>query len=688
MKNLVIVESPAKSKTIENYLDDSFKVTSSVGHIRDLATTGKFGLGVDVDNDFEPTYKMITGKSKVVNELKKAAKNAEKVYLATDPDREGEAISWHLAAILGLDVNVVERVVFNEITKNAVQAAFSQPRKIDMDLVHSQEARRILDRIIGFRLSKLLQSKISSKSAGRVQSIALKLIVEREREILAFKPEEYWEIFANHYISDEMMVAFKLQKYKNKKLTLSTEEDVNKVLEKLDDKKYLVTEVEQKKTTRAAKTAFITSRLQQEAANKLGFSAKKTMSVAQKLYEGMKIGEETVGLITYMRTDSTRLSDDFINESFSYINDTFGKEFVGTKPKVKKTESTQDAHEAIRPSSAFRTPDSIEKYLSPDEYKLYKLIWTRAVSSLMSKAKFNSTKVTLENNDYQFQVNGQVMIFEGYLLLAKEYEQITSQILPAYTEKQNIAPITIEKSQHFTQPPARYSEASLVRVLEEKGIGRPSTYATIIDTIQNRGYVTLEQKRFSPTEQGVLTNDKLAENFANIVNVDYTAEVETELDLIAQGELIEKDFLRKFYDNFEPTLNAAYENMEKIMPKEVGEDCPECSSPLVIRRSRYGEFIGCSSYPTCKYIKPTEKAEPETTNVNCPKCKTGSIIKKRTRRGKFFWGCNAYPECDFATWYEPIEKPCPNCQGILVIKSKKITCLDCDYVEEANIDKE
>ncbi|MGL5041644.1 MAG: type I DNA topoisomerase [Culicoidibacterales bacterium] len=681
MKQLVIVESPAKSKTIESYLDKTFTVTSSVGHIRDLATTGQYGLGVDVENNFEASYKTITGKAKVVRDLKKAAKNADIVYLATDPDREGEAISWHLAEILELDPTQVERVVFNEITKKAVQEAFQKPRKIDMDLVHSQEARRILDRIIGFRLSKLLQSKIQSKSAGRVQSVALKLIVEREREIEKFIPEEYWEMIVNHLLSAEQKVEFKLTKFKGKKLELKKQGDVNKVLGAIKEDEYLIDKIEKKQTIRAPKQPFITARLQQEAANKLGFSAKKTMSVAQKLYEGLKIGTETVGLITYMRSDSVRLSEDFIEDAMSFIEKSYGKKYIGTKPKYKKLENTQDAHEAIRPTSVEKTPEQMAQYLSKDEANLYALIWTRTVASLMAKAKLDNTKVIALNNEYQFQATGQMINFEGYLKIYKAYEKVTTQQLPLYVEQSYITPVELLSSQHFTQPPARYSEATLVKVLEEQGIGRPSTYATIIDTIQKRGYVALDQKRFIPSEQGILTSDKLTENFVNIINVDYTAKVESDLDLIANGKLDEIEFLRAFYNEFAPTIDAAYENMEKMEAKQTGENCPECGNPLVVRRSRYGEFVGCSTYPTCKYIAPSEKAEVTQTNIDCPKCQTGKIIERKTRKGKVFYGCNGYPACDFATWYRPVEKKCPKCQSVLLEKGKKIACSSCDYVE-------
>jgi len=674
LKNLVIVESPAKSKTIETYLSGDFVVTSSVGHIRDLATSGKYGLGVDVENDFTPTYKTISGKGKVIREIKKEAKDATTIYLATDPDREGEAISWHLAEVLDLDPAKIQRVVFHEITKKAVQEAIKDPRQIDMDLVHSQEARRILDRIIGFRLSKLLQAKIKSKSAGRVQSVALRLIVEREREIAAFVPVEYWEVVAAHQFSQDDVVPFKLQKYQGEKLELGDEAAVNVVLAALKDDQYKVSDVSTKKSTRAPKLPFTTSRLQQEAANKLGFSARRTMSVAQKLYEGQKIGDETVGLITYMRTDSTRLSDDFVTEAFTFIEQTYGDAYKGIKPKTKKKENTQDAHEGIRPTSVLRTPESIEQYLTPEEYKLYHLIWTKAVASLMAKAEFENTKVVLDNNGYQFQANGQVLLFEGHLKIAKAYEKITDQLLPVYTAGTYVAPVTIEPSQHFTQPPARYSEATLVKTLEEQGIGRPSTYATIIDTIQKRGYVTLDQKRFFPSDQGMLTSDKLTENFNDIVNVDYTAQLEDALDQIAQGKLDEVDFLKDFYTKFEPILDEAYEKMETIAPKETGEACPECGNPLVFRRSRYGEFIGCSTYPDCKYIKPLEGKEPKETDITCPKCKEGRMSEKRTRRGKIFWGCNRYPDCDFATWYEPTGEMCEDGNGIVVKKGEEFIC--------------
>lgn len=677
MKYLVIVESPAKSKTIKNYLGKEFVVASSVGHIRDLATTGKYGFGVDVEHDFAAEYKTISGKTKVIKELKQLANGVDYVYLATDPDREGEAISWHLADVLGLPIEQAERVVFNEITKKAVQDAFKHPRKIDMDLVHSQEARRILDRIIGFRLSKLLQTKIKSKSAGRVQSVALKLIVEREREIIAFIPREYWEIHAKHELTEDKVISFKLVKYQNKKIELKNEADAIKVMHAIEKEPYTVIDVTHKQQKRAPKKPFITSSLQQEAANKLGFSAKKTMMVAQKLYEGLKIGKELVGLITYMRTDSTRLSDDFVKETFTFIEQTYGKAYCGKKMTTKQKETAQDAHEGIRPTDVHRTPDEVAPFLTKDELALYRFIWTRTVASLMKSAEVDNTKVLLNNQEYQFQATGQVLIFDGYLNIYKEYESFSKEILPDYQANQVVHPITAHSSQHFTQPPARFSEASLVKILEEEGIGRPSTYATILDTIQKRGYVQLEQKRFIPTEQGILTNDKLVEHFPDLINVKYTAEVEHQLDEIAQGKLEEIGFLRAFYHNFEPLVLKAFENMETIAPKETGELCPECGSPLVVRRSRYGEFIGCSNYPECKYIKPKEENTIKS-NIMCPKCKEGHIVPKRTKRSKIFYGCDRYPDCDFATWYEPLERPCDKCGGLVVQKGKKQICLSCE----------
>lgn len=676
-EKLVIVESPSKSKTIEKYLGKDYKVVASVGHIRDLATTGKYGLGVDVDNHFEPNYTLISGKKKLVSELKKKVKEADKVYLATDPDREGEAISWHLKETLGIKDNNYERVLFHEITKDKVLEAFSATRKIDEDLVHSQETRRILDRIIGFRLSKLMQSKTGGKSAGRVQSVALKLIVDREREIEAFIPEEYWTITA---LFDDFSA--ELFQYKNQKIELKSKEDVDSVLNSIDSI-YYVTSIEEKEKNKKGKAPFITSTLQQEASTKLGFTAKKTMSLAQKLYEGIDLGTETVGLITYMRTDSIRLSDEFVTSAQAYLFKEYGKEYVGYVKKSKKNENVQDAHEAIRPTSINRTPSEMKQYLTPDEYKLYRFIYTRALSSLMSDAKVKATSVILDNHEYQFKVNGQVLIFDGYLKLYADYEDSEDKILPEkLMSEKTFVTDNIESKQHFTSPPARYSEAKLIKELEELGIGRPSTYATIVDTIKARGYVEIVEKKFKPTEIGIITTDKLQESFSDFINVKYTAQMEHDLDEIADGKENSLEVLETFYEKFEPTVKKAFGEMEKIPPKETGESCPECGSPLVIRKGRYGEFTACSNYPECKYIKKEQKEEKIL--MDCPICKKGQIIEKKTKRGKIFYGCNNYPKCKVATWDIPTGEICPECGSLLVTKNNQVKCSnsECKTISE------
>lgn len=675
-ENLVIVESPSKSKTIEKYLGSGYKVVSSKGHIRDLATTGKYGLGVDVENKFEPNYILISGKKKLVQELKKQVKEADKVYLATDPDREGEAISWHLKESLEIKENNYERVLFHEITKDKVLEAFKSPRKIDIDLVHSQETRRILDRIIGFRLSKLMQSKTGGKSAGRVQSVALKLVVDREREIESFIPEEYWTITA--LFSDFQAELFQ---YKNAKIELKSREEVDRVLDALGPS-YSVVNIEEKEKKKHAKAPFITSTLQQEASTKLGFTAKKTMSIAQKLYEGIDLGNETVGLISYMRTDSIRLSDEFVKSTQAYLFKEYGKEYVGYVKTSKKSENVQDAHEAIRPTSINRTPQDMKPYLTPDEYKLYRFIYTRAVASLMSDAKVKATTVVLENNDYQFKVNGQILVFDGYLKLYQDYEDSEDKILPDVLMKQKeFQAEEVEPKQHFTSPPARYSEARLIEALEKLGIGRPSTYATIIDTIKVRGYVEVIEKKFKPTEIGIITTDKLQESFSDFINVKYTAAMEHDLDEIALGRENSLEILENFYQKFEPTVQKAFGEMEKVPPKETGETCPECGNPLVIRKGRYGEFTACSNYPECKYIKKTPKEVKEI--MDCPICKEGKIIERKTKRGKIFYGCSNYPKCKVATWDLPTGEVCPECGNLLITKKNKIECSnsECSYLK-------
>ena len=559
MKNLVIVESPSKSRTIEKYLGNDYKVLSSKGHIRDLATKGKYGLGVDIDNHFAPTYELIKGKKKMVSELKKEVKAADMVYLATDPDREGEAISWHLKDELKIKDSDYERVVFNEITKDTVIKAFSKARKIDDDLVHSQETRRILDRIIGFRLSKLMQAKTGGKSAGRVQSVALKLIVDREREIQNFIKEEYWTIVAKFNDFDAS-----LEKYKDDKVELHNEIEADDVLNKLGNV-FKIESVDKKDKKRSSKPPFITSTLEQEASIKLNFTSKKTMSLAQKLYEGIDLEDETVGLITYMRTDSIRLSDEYVKSAYKYIETKYGKEYLGIVKKSKKTENVQDAHEAIRPTSVNRTPESVKKFLTPDEFKLYSMIYKRALASLMKDAKSEQTTVILDNNNYKFKTTGSVIKFDGYLKVYGDYEDSEDAIIPPLdTYKSNVLVSNeIDKEQHFTKPKPRYTEAKLIKEMEELGIGRPSTYSKTMETIVERGYVKVEEKKFVPTEIGIETTDKLQEFFSDLINVKYTAKMEDDLDKIADGDLVWYNLLDKFYKEFEPMVKDAFDNMEK-----------------------------------------------------------------------------------------------------------------------------
>lgn len=669
--NLVIVESPAKTHTISGYLGKNYKVVSSKGHIRDLATSGKFGLGVDVEGDFTPTYKEIPGKKKDIASLKKDAKNSDMVYLATDPDREGEAISFHLYEVLGLNKDNYERVVFNEITEGAVKEAFKHPRKIDDSLVRSQETRRILDRIIGFRLSKLMQSKTGGKSAGRVQSVALKLIVDREREILAFAPEEYWNVIAKFKDFDA-----NLEKYKGKKLEIHNEDEVKDILSKLGED-FKIASVEKKEKTKNGFLPFTTSTLQQACINKFNFNSSKTMRIAQKLYEGVDLGSETLGLITYMRTDSTRLSPVFINDTFKYIEENFGKKYVGVVKKGKKTENVQDAHEAIRPTSIKRTPESVKEYLTKDEYKVYSIIYARALASLMSDAKTLATTAILDNNGYEFKVTGSILTFDGYLKVYKEFSKTDDVILPDFDKFNGVVSTKdIETEQKFTKPVSRYTEATLIQEMEELGIGRPSTYAKTMETLKMRDYVKIEDKKFVPTEIGIETTDKLQEYFSNIINVEYTANMETDLDLIAEENKDNIKILKDFYNEFEPLVESAFTKMEKASPKETGETCPNCNSPLVVRKGKFGEFVACSNYPECKYIKKEEKVK--TVICKCPKC-DGDIVEKKTRRGKIFYGCDKYPKCDVALWDKPTGDTCPECGSLLVEKKDEIKCSSCNY---------
>lgn len=653
MKDLVIVESPSKSKTIQKYLGNQYNVVSSKGHIRDLAIKGKDGLGVDIEDHFKPTYAISKDKVDTVKELKKQAAKAEHVYLATDPDREGEAISWHLAQELGLDEKKKNRVTFHEITHDAVQNAFSHPRTIDMDLVHSQETRRILDRIIGFKLSKLLHSKIHSKSAGRVQSVALKLIVEREREIKAFIPKEYWTIDAK-FEKDGMEFPASLHKIDDKKAELHTAEEARQILDRCA-KAFTISEIRHSEKKTVPFKPFITSTLQQEASTKLGFSAKRTMAIAQRLYEGVDIGNGQEGLITYMRTDSTRLSDVYMHAANAYIKETYGKEYAGFY-KAKNDANAQDAHEAIRPTDIAHEPDKIASYLTAEQYKLYKLIYARALASQMQAAVFQTESVSLAQNGCVFTAAGSRCTFDGWLKIYGPYYASKDTILPSLKEGETLVPKEMKPNQHFTEPPARYSEAKLIKAMEEEGIGRPSTYAMIIDTLQARGYVTLERstptsktKVFFPSKQGILTTEKLETFFADVINVRYTADMETQLDEIAGGKADELTTLMNFWERFDPLLQDAYARMEKIVPEEVGEACPDCGSPLVYRHGRFGKFIACSNFPKCRYSRPLEekkKEAPEPTGKMCPRC-GHELWKRKSRFGTYFLGCSDYPRCHY-----------------------------------------
>lgn len=669
---LVIVESPSKSKTIEKYLGKDYKVVSSLGHIRDLSTSGKYGFGIDLENHYKPDYVIIKGKKKLVNELKKEVKSADCVYLATDPDREGEAISWHLYDTLGLNDNMYRRIVFNEITKNVILDSFQHARMIDDNLVKSQETRRMLDRIIGFRLSKLMQSKTGGKSAGRVQSVALKLIVDREREILAFVPEDYYEIEA--VFAD---FKAKLDSYKEDKLEIKTEEEAIAILNKLSSK-FIIENIKKEDKARKAKPPYITSTLQQEASSKLNFTSKKTMMLAQKLYEGITLKDETVGLITYMRTDSIRLSDEFVKSTYGFIRDNYGDDYVGYVKTSKKKDNVQDAHEAIRPTSINRRPDDVREYLTSDEFKLYKLIYNRALASLMKDAVMEVTSIILDNNDYKFKVTGSIVKFDGYLKVYDDNED-DGELLPDFGKYNgSVVSEEINYSAHTTKPPARYTESQLIKKMETLGIGRPSTYATTIGILLERGYVKVIDKKFNPTEIGIETTDKLQKFFKDIINVDYTRDMEEDLDKIAEGKLYWENLLDRFYKDFEPKVENAFTSMEKSKPEETGELCPNCNSPLVIKRSKYGKFVACSNYPECKYIK-NDKVNPIEI-MPCPKC-GGKIVEKKTKKGKIFYGCNNYPKCKLATWDKPTGELCPKCGGILLENKDNIKCMECDYLK-------
>ncbi len=686
-KKVVIVESPSKSKTISQYLGNDYIVRSSIGHIRDLTTTGKGGLGIDVDNGFKPNYMVLPSKKKVVTELNKAIKDADEVYLATDPDREGEAISWHLFDTLKIDNKEVKRVEFNEITKEAITKAFLKPRTINYDLVSSQETRRMLDRIIGFKLSMLLKAKIKSQSAGRVQSAALKLIVDREKEINSFVSEEYYEIYAK--FNDVEAQLFKLN---GDKPEIHNDSDAEKVLKGLADL-FVVSEVSIKENKSNPKPPLITSTLQQAASSKYGYSSSKTMSIAQKLYEGIDIGTETTGLITYMRSDSTRMSEGFIYQARDYIKEHYGSKYLGYFRKPKNNENAQDAHEAIRPTSVFRTPESIKKYLSSQEYKIYQLIYVKAIASLMSASVNEVTTLLLDNNNTVFKATSSKQTFDGYLLVSGVIDNYTKNELDLsrFKEQDKIKADEVYKKQLFTNPPARYTESRLIKEMEDLGIGRPSTYASTISTIIKRKYVDFQERKFFPTEQGILTIDKLDEFFHEFISAHYSKRMEDVLDDIANGNELQLNVLQDFYDYFMPLVENARENMDKLEPEETGEKCPECGSPMVYRVSKYGKFEACSNYPTCKYIKTEEKEKPDVydTEVSCPECQKGTLVvrtaKKGKNKGNKFLACSRFPKCKYISPLKIVDKDCPECDNVVVKdQDNNVFCIDgknCDFKE-------
>ncbi len=684
---LVIVESPAKAKTIERYLGKKYKVKASMGHVRDLP---KSQMGVDVKHNFEPKYITIRGKGPVMKELKTAAKKAKKVYLAADPDREGEAIAWHLAHSLDVDINSDCRVVFNEITKDAIKDSFKSPRPINMGLVDAQQARRVLDRLVGYNISPLLWKKVKKGlSAGRVQSVAVKLIIDREKEIEAFVPEEYWTINGEFLKGSEMFEA-SFYGFGNKKVELHSQAEVNEVLAKLKGNRFAVVSVTKKERRRNPSFSFTTSSLQQEAARKLNFRAKKTMMIAQQLYEGIELGKEgTVGLITYMRTDSTRISEVAQEEAVEYIQSTFGAEFLNIeKRKEKKQANAQDAHEAVRPTSILREPSSLKEFLSRDQLRLYKLIWERFLASQMAPAIMDTMSVDLKNGEVVFRANGSKIKFPGFMKVYVEgtddQTEERDKLLPDLKLDEEVLKKEIDPKQHFTQPPPRYTEARLVKTLEEQGIGRPSTFAPTLDTIQKRGYVALDNKRFVPTELGTIVSESILEFFPEILDVDFTAKMEQNLDNIEDGKIKWIEIIDEFYQDFEKNLEKAEQEMQHIEIKDepAGEDCEHCGNPMVFKMGRYGKFMACSNFPDCRNTKAIVKE----IGVKCPTCKEGNIIERKSKKKRIFYGCDQFPSCEFVSWDKPLARNCPKCDNPLVEKKLKkgvqVQCIKCDYKEE------
>jgi DNA topoisomerase-1 len=743
-KSLIIVESPAKTKTIKGFLGKEFAVEASMGHVRDLPTSK---LGVDVENDFAPTYEPLKDRKDVLGRLAAAAKGATTVYLASDPDREGEAIAWHVANALKLKPNQIRRIQFNEITKTAVQDALDHPRDIDMQRVNAQQARRVLDRLVGYKISPILWRKVKKNlSAGRVQSVAVRLICDREREILAFVPVEYWSLTATLQPQTTKKMPFDaaLSQYQGKKIELKNQQETDKVLADLRGAEYRVAKVKKSERQRKPYAPFITSTLQQEAARKLGFSSKRTMMVAQQLYEGMDLGSDggTVGLITYMRTDSTRIATEAQVAAKQYISSTYGPEYAPEKFNAYKSKnSAQDAHEAVRPTSVFREPDAVKQHMNADQYKLYRLIWLRFVASQMKPAIMDVVTADIEANGYTFRATGSTIKFDGFLRVYTEGKDDVNQVdddekppLPPLMDGQILDLLKLVPKQHFTEPPPRFSEATLVKGLEEQGIGRPSTYASIISTIQDRGYVELKEKRFYPTDLGFVVTDMLVKHFPRILDVQFTSEMENRLDNVEEGKQDWVQLMREFYVPFAITVADAEQGMEKFA-REIDMACPQCGKPMVEKFGRFGKFLSCSDYPECKYIhkeaaaegaeappavvseipcpncgkllvekrgrfgtflgcpgypecKYIHKAAPKSLGVKCPECKEGDIVEKRSRTGAFY-GCSRYPDCKMTLSGKPLERPCPVCGGLLYEKAFRgkvsgIRCWnkDCGYTQD------
>jgi DNA topoisomerase-1 len=695
IKKLVIVESPAKAKTLGKILGRSYSLKASLGHVRDLP---RGQMGVDIENGFAPRYVVPRAKTKLVNELKQSAREASAIYLATDPDREGEAIAWHLAEVARSDEKPYHRVVFREITEDAVKQAFQKPRKIDMQLVDAQQARRILDRLVGYKISPLLWTKVRKRlSAGRVQSVAVKIIVDREREIQAFVPEEYWAIEAELSKKKEKTSfrATLIGLIKGTKLDIHSQEESDKIKGALEKAAYDVLKVTTKRASRQPAPPFTTSTLQQEAWRKLHFTAKQTMAIAQQLYEGLTIGSEgSVGLITYMRTDSTRVANSAVAETIEFIREKYGQKFLPPHPRAFTTRArgAQEAHEAIRPTQIHREPSQIKKYLNTSQYRLYDLIWKRMVASQMAAALFDNTTVDVEakdHQDYLLRTAASVNTFPGFMTLYSEskdeVEDEERKSLPHLEKGDELKLLGIYPEQRFTQPPPRYTEATLVKTLEQNGIGRPSTYAPIISTIQEREYVHKAKGAFQPTELGFAVNDLLVQHFPDIINIKFTADMEDELDDIASRERAWPSVIQDFYTPFDKDLQKALQTAEKVKleDEKTGEDCPKCGKPLVVKTGRFGKFVACSGYPECKYTQSYQVK----TGAKCPQC-GGDLVQRLSKKKKTFYGCSNYPKCTFATNLRPLPQPCPKCGGLLTQRGKQAVCTTCKYrgkIEEGGV---